>query len=218
MRESARKGFVTIATGNSMYYIMARNLLLSYRHFAKDPLPFAIICDRTNRYTDCFDDVILLRNPSRSYNDKLCLPSLVPYDQTIFIDADCLAYSDLNDMWKMFEGAPAFGVLGRQLPLDSEKVGSKKAISASFRTRSSSASLSTEALIILTGMEQAYPTLSALSNMSMNTFLTINSGYLKNPATNQFSLWRVLSSDMLLLTIISHGSAICLWSSLKNST
>ena len=121
MRESARKGFVTVATGNTMYYIMARNLLLSYRHFAKDPLPFAIICDRTNRYTDCFDDVILLPDPSRSYNDKLRLPSLAPYDHTIFVDADCLAYRDLNDMWEMFEGAPAFGVLGRQLPLDSEK-------------------------------------------------------------------------------------------------
>ena len=126
MRESARKGFVTVATGNTMYYIMARNLLLSYRHFATDPLPFAIICDRTNRYTDCFDDVILLRDPTRSYNDKLLLPSLVPYDQTIFVDADCLAYRDLNDMWKIFEGAPAFGVLGRQLPLDSENGWFKK--------------------------------------------------------------------------------------------
>lgn len=110
MRESARKGFVTVATGNTMYYIMARNLLLSYRHFATDPLPFAIICDRTNRYTDCFDDVILLRDPTRSYNDKLLLPSLVPYDQTIFVDADCLAYRDLNDMWTIF--ALACAVLG----------------------------------------------------------------------------------------------------------
>ena len=105
MRESARKGFVTVATGNTMYYIMARNLLLSYRHFATDPLPFAIICDRTNRYTDCFDDVILLRDPTRSYNDKLLLPSLVPYDQTIFVDADCLTYTALNDMCSIIEFA-----------------------------------------------------------------------------------------------------------------
>ena len=48
------KGFVTIATGDSKYYQMAVNLLLSYRHFTKSPYPFAIISDRENEYTCLF--------------------------------------------------------------------------------------------------------------------------------------------------------------------
>ena len=40
------KGFVTIATGNEEYYRLAHNLLLSYKYFTKNPLPFALLCDR----------------------------------------------------------------------------------------------------------------------------------------------------------------------------
>lgn len=100
------------------FFIMARNLLLSYRHFSVDPLPFAIICDKQNKYTQSFDDVILLPTAKRSYIDKLELTSLAPYDRTIFIDADCLAYRDLNDMWEVFKDAPPFCVLGDKLTFD----------------------------------------------------------------------------------------------------
>lgn len=41
-----KNGFFTIATGDEQYYKMAHNLLRSYRHFTKNPLPFAILCDR----------------------------------------------------------------------------------------------------------------------------------------------------------------------------
>ena len=51
MKKQQRKGFVTIATGQERYYKLARNLLHSYRLFAKDPFPFAIISDRENEYT-----------------------------------------------------------------------------------------------------------------------------------------------------------------------
>ena len=40
------KGFVTIATGKEAYFILAYNLLNSYRKFTKEPLPFAIITDK----------------------------------------------------------------------------------------------------------------------------------------------------------------------------
>lgn len=110
------RGFVTIATGSRHYYAIAANLLASYRLFAKDPLPFALICDRDNEYTDLFDDVVLLENPKRSYLDKLALPEHAPYDETIFIDADCLAYRDLNDFWSLFEDAGDFSAFGVSYP------------------------------------------------------------------------------------------------------
>ena len=112
------RGFVTIATGRKRYYIIAANLLASYRHFSASPLPFAIICDAENDYTKLFDDIVLLDNPHRSYLDKLVLPRLAPYDETIFIDADCLAYRDLNDFWNYFEQAADFTAFGTTHPAD----------------------------------------------------------------------------------------------------
>lgn len=112
------RGFVTIATGKQRYYEIAANLLASYRHFTANPLPFAIICDAENEYTALFDDVIVIDDPCRSYVDKIFLPCYVPYDETIFIDADCLAYKDLNDLWEVFENQPDFSVLGKSYPPD----------------------------------------------------------------------------------------------------
>ena len=54
-----KRGFVTVVTGAERYYQMAVNLLNSYRFFAKEPLPFAIIAEEENEYTKQFDKTIL---------------------------------------------------------------------------------------------------------------------------------------------------------------
>ena len=110
------RGFVTIATGTDNYYKIAVNLLQSYRYYAEDPEPFAIICDRTNEYTDLFDKVMIMDDPCFHYVDKLRLPEFLPFDETIFIDADCLAYKDLNCFWDIFKDAEVFSVFGRNYP------------------------------------------------------------------------------------------------------
>ena len=113
------KGFITIATGKEEYYVLARNLLRSYRYFCKEPLPFAILADRQNEYTAEFDDVLIFENGAgNSYLDKLELGVYLPYNTTIFIDADCLAYGDLNKLFQYFEQADDFSCFGRVLPLD----------------------------------------------------------------------------------------------------
>ncbi len=112
------RGFVTIATGNEKYYRIAANLLHSYRLFSADPMPFALICDRENEYSKDFDLTIHLDAPWCSYLDKLYLPDLIPYDETIFLDADCLAYRDLNDFWIAFENSTDFSVFGKDYPTD----------------------------------------------------------------------------------------------------
>ena len=112
------RGFVTMATGNDNYYRIARNLLRSYRYFSANPMPFSLICDRKGPLTEAFDDVIILNEPTYSYLDKLKLPEYVPYDETIFVDADCLAYRDLNDFWEAFEGGTDFSVFGTDYPTD----------------------------------------------------------------------------------------------------
>ncbi len=115
------RGFVTVATGKEPYYILAHNLLLSYRRHSSSDTPFAILCDRRNKWTDDFDEVVVIEDPSFSFMDKLRIIDLSPFDETIFIDSDCLAYRDLNGLWEIFEGAPDFGVLGHAYPPDSEE-------------------------------------------------------------------------------------------------
>ena len=114
------KGFVTVATGKEQYYILANNLLQSYRLHAKSSTPFAILCDEHNGWTEDFDDVIILDHPAHSYIDKLSFLDLSPYDETIFIDADSLVYQDLNDLWALFQNGPDLGLLGRTFPLEDE--------------------------------------------------------------------------------------------------
>ena len=113
------KGFITIATGKEEYYALAQNLLRSYRRFCRETLPFAILADRENEYTAEFDDVIIFPDgASNSYLDKLCLAEHAPYDITIFIDADCLAFGDLNVLFDHFREADDVSCFGRVLPLE----------------------------------------------------------------------------------------------------
>lgn len=113
------KGFVTIATGDVRYYHMARNLLRSYRDNCVEPVRFALIADRENEFTQEFDDVVLLPEPKKSWMDKIELLRSCPYDETIFIDADCLVYQDINFLWDVYRDADDFSCFGKKLPLDS---------------------------------------------------------------------------------------------------
>ena len=111
------KGLVTIATGNIHYYKIAANLLRSYRLFAKDPLPFAIIAEEENEYTALFDTVVITTEARRSFLDKFLLLKLCPYDENLFFDADSLAFGDLNRYWDFFADATDFSSLGENFPL-----------------------------------------------------------------------------------------------------
>ena len=106
------RGFITIATGKKHYSEIAANLLKSYRYFSKSPFPFAVIAEEHNEYTDLFDDVIITNEATRSFMDKFLLMKLCPYDETIFIDADSFAYSDLNCFWDFFKDATDFSAIG----------------------------------------------------------------------------------------------------------
>lgn len=106
------RGFVTIATGKEHYFHLAENLMNSYRHFSSSQYPFAIIADRENEITQKFDDVIIVKKAHGNYLDKLSLYDYLPYDETIYIDADSLAYADLDGWWDIFKDADDFSLIG----------------------------------------------------------------------------------------------------------
>jgi hypothetical protein len=114
------KGFLTLATGKDLYYILAHNLLLSYRLHARSSTPFAILCDRENEWTADFDQAVVIDHPTHSFMDKMRMMDLSPFDETIFIEADSLIYKDLDGMWDIFKDSPDIGLLGRTYPKDSE--------------------------------------------------------------------------------------------------
>lgn len=114
------RGFITIATGKEMYYQFAKNLLESYKLYCNDPLPFAIMTDQENAYTALFDEVVLFQKTEHVYFDKFELLKRAPFDETIFIDSDCLAYADLNEFWDYFANADDFSAAGSNHAIDSE--------------------------------------------------------------------------------------------------
>jgi len=115
------KGFLTLATGKDLYYILAHNLLLSYKYHTKSPMPFAILCDKENAWTADFDQAIVIDNPTNSFMDKMRMVDLSPFDETIFIETDCLIYRDMNGLWDLFKNSPDIGLLGHTFPNDSDK-------------------------------------------------------------------------------------------------
>lgn len=115
----SKRGFITIATGDSKYYQLAVNLLRSYRLYSNDPSPFSLICDRDCPEAREFDSFILIQDATYSYLDKLSLYKYTPYEETIFIDADSLILNDTQVLWDDFKSKPSFSCYGTQLPLDS---------------------------------------------------------------------------------------------------
>ena len=64
------KGFVTLAVGSEKYYVLAENLLKSYRYHSTNPLPFAIVADRENEVTKQFDKTLLLQIPWKNFHHQ----------------------------------------------------------------------------------------------------------------------------------------------------
>lgn len=104
------KGFITMATGSERYYEVAVNLYRSYKIHGGE-LPFTIICDRHNKYTKKFDNVIILSEVQKSYLDKFSLFLNLPYDENFFIEPDCLIYKNIDSIFDHFENAPDFYAL-----------------------------------------------------------------------------------------------------------
>ncbi len=118
----SKKGFLTVATGKEHYYQIAANLLESYRYCTPEDerLPFAILCDQENEYTKKFDKVIIIDNPNFSYLDKIEMLRLAPFEQNIFIDADCLVYNPINYLFDKFNGLTGVRFIGDTLPLNTK--------------------------------------------------------------------------------------------------
>jgi hypothetical protein len=100
------EGLITIAYGPEKYIRMARALALSYRRH-NQLRPFAIVTDDRNvKDLENYFDVVIPLNSTYGVGvvQKLNLDRYSPFDETLFVDSDCLFYKSPERLWRLYSG------------------------------------------------------------------------------------------------------------------
>jgi hypothetical protein len=98
------RGLMTIAYGPHRYIRMAEALGLSYRRW-NPALPFCVVTDQANaKVLAAYFDITRIVNPSygRGVAQKLCVDRYSPFDETLFVDSDCIFYHDPRLTWDAY--------------------------------------------------------------------------------------------------------------------
>jgi hypothetical protein len=113
------QGYVTLATGSRFYVEQAVNLALSLK--LNDPgRPRCLITDRaeslSEAYRALFDEVLEIDDRRGFFGclNKLRVQALSPFDETMYIDADCIVVKPDMDRHWMRLGGCAFGISGEK--------------------------------------------------------------------------------------------------------
>lgn len=112
------KGFITLAAGDA-YCRLAEHLYMSYKLFSGCDYPFYVITDKAGerRLSETFDGVIV-KELEKNTVEKLKFLEETPFDETIFIDADCSVVNDLNYVFDAFEqNGSDISAISRTVPL-----------------------------------------------------------------------------------------------------
>jgi hypothetical protein len=92
-------GIITIAQGDKRYVEMAKALALSLIK-TNPEIKRGVITDAAQQEFDGLYDIYIPYNESygKGLNQKLYLDKYSPFEETLFIDADCLVVTSLNNM------------------------------------------------------------------------------------------------------------------------
>jgi len=108
--KSPSRGYLTLAARDPRYLEMAVDMALSLREHT--PLPVALAADDAlagtarARYATAFDEITLVPERFRRGRAlKFGTAAASPFEQTMFIDADCLALGGLDHLWSALESA-----------------------------------------------------------------------------------------------------------------
>lgn len=97
-------GLITIAYGPRKYVHMAEALARSYRRWNPE-LPICVVTDRANadRLSACYDIVRLIEPAyGKGVAQKLCVDRYSPFDETLFVDSDCVFYHNPMRTWHAY--------------------------------------------------------------------------------------------------------------------
>lgn len=106
--KSMRQGYITLATGSTLYLEIAINLALSLR--LNDPTrPICLVLDQGKSLPEIykpFIDFVAYLEPKDGFHgclNKLRLHEISPFEESMFIDADCiLVKNDMDRHWERF--------------------------------------------------------------------------------------------------------------------
>jgi hypothetical protein len=107
---SPRRGYLTLAARDRRYLEMAVDMALSLR--AHTTLPIALAADEAlaeaarTRYAAAFDQVTLVPKRFRHGRAlKFGTAEASPFEQTMFVDADCIVLGSLDHLWSALDAA-----------------------------------------------------------------------------------------------------------------
>lgn len=117
--DAVSRGYLTLAVGRPAFLEMAVDMALSLREHTA--LPVGVVCDAAlavlarERYTSAFDHVTLLPERfDRGRVRKYGIAEACPFDEAVFIDADCIVLGSLDHLFKPL-ATRAMAMLGEQL-------------------------------------------------------------------------------------------------------
>lgn len=109
-----KRGIITIGTGAQKYIDMAVNLAMSCRLHSPG-IPLALITDSKEPYLSSFFDIIIPANPDypKGIAHKIYVQDYSPFEETLFIDGDCMLVRDIAGMFDWFSNSnvSAFGLV-----------------------------------------------------------------------------------------------------------
>jgi hypothetical protein len=107
-----KRGIITIGTGAQKYIDMAVYLAMSCR-LNSPGIPLALITDSEDPLLSDYFDIIIPANPDypKGIVHKIFMSDYSPFEETLFIDGDCMVLRDLSIMFNWFQNAnvSAFG-------------------------------------------------------------------------------------------------------------
>ena len=99
---SPERGLITIAYGSEKYYQMGRAFALSVRHHSNSE-KIAVVTDNRENFEGLFDFIIPIDlSYGSGITQKLYIDLYTPFQQTLFVDSDCLLYGPSDVLWNFY--------------------------------------------------------------------------------------------------------------------
>jgi hypothetical protein len=122
---TAHRGYLTMAVGKSRYLEMAVDMALSLREHTEYPIALAadepLAATACTRYAGVFDSVVNVHQ--RFLVDralKYGTAEASPYEETIFVDADCVVLGSLDGLWSAL-ATTDMAMVGQYLTRDDDE-------------------------------------------------------------------------------------------------
>jgi hypothetical protein len=121
---AASRGYLTMAVGKARYLEMAVDMALSLRGHTSYPISIAadepLAAEVERRYPSVFDSIVRLEErflDGRAL--KYGTAAATPYEETIFVDADCIVLGSLDWLWRVLDSTD-MAMVGEQLSADQD--------------------------------------------------------------------------------------------------